>query len=105
MNSKKRGTVPLFSVFQTEHTFLASTILVIAIILVAISPVFLFLLLIVVVVLGVVGLLAIISGLVDMNREALEYRSTEHTGLISNHHRQTAFADESSFREGNQQVR
>ena len=100
MNSKKRGFIPLFSVFQTEHAFLASAILVIAIILVAISPIFLLFLLITVAAIGIVGLFAIISGLVDMNREALEYQATKHTELTSDYHGQPAFVDESSVREG-----
>lgn len=81
MNSKKRGFIPLFSVFQTEHTFLATAILVIAIILVAIAPTFLLLMLIIAVVIGIIGLFAITSGLIDMNREAMEYRVVEHIKL------------------------
>jgi len=81
MNSKKRGFIPLFSVFQTEHTFLATAILVIAILLVAIDPTFLLLILIIAVVIGIIGLFAITSGLIDMNREAMEYRVVEHIKL------------------------
>ena len=83
MNSKKRGFVPLFSVFQTEHAFLASAIIVITIILVAIFPIFLLLILIIAVVIGIISIFAIIAGLVDMNREALEYRTVDYTELSS----------------------
>ena len=106
MNSKKRGFIPLFSAFQTEHPLLAGVILVIAIILVARYPIFLLPILITAVVIGIISLFAIISGLVDMNRESLEYRVVEDTELTSDgipgNHTQPAFTDESPACEGNQ---
>lgn len=106
MNSKKRGFIPLFSVFQTEHAFLASVILVIALILVARFPIFLLPILITAVVIGIISLFAIIAGLVDMNREALEYRVVEDTELTSGgvpgNHTPPAFADEPPACEGDQ---
>lgn len=83
MNTKKRGFIPLFSVFQTEHSVLASVILVITIILGAMFPTLLLLIVIAAVVIGIISLFAIIAGLVDMNREAMEYRTVEHTELTS----------------------
>jgi len=74
MNPKKRGYIPLFSVFQTEHAVLASVVLVIAFILVTIFPILLLLILITAVIIGIISLFAIIAGLVNMNKEALEYQ-------------------------------
>ena len=81
MNSKKRGHIPLFSVFQTEHAVLASIVLVIAFILVTIFPILLPLILVTAIVLGIITLLAIIAGLIDMNREALEYHTIHYIEL------------------------
>jgi hypothetical protein len=106
MNSKKRDFIPLFNVFQTEHPLLAGVILVIAIILVARYPIFLLPILITAVVIGIIGLFAIIAGLVAMNREALEYRVVKGkeltSGGIPGNHTQPAFTDESHACEGDQ---
>lgn len=77
MNSGKRGFVPLFSVLQTEQSVLASVIIVVALILVTAFPILLLLILIIAVAIGIVSLIAIIAGLVDMNKEALEYRAVD----------------------------
>jgi hypothetical protein len=58
------------------------------------------------VVIGIIGLIAILAGLVDMNREALEYQTAEHTGPISGgatlDHKQFAFTEELPVCEGDQ---
>ncbi len=77
MNDKKRGFIPLFSIFQTEHPVLLTAIAVLTIILVAMFPILLPILLIAVVIVGIIGLIGIFGGLIDMNRESLTYQSTE----------------------------
>jgi hypothetical protein len=82
MNDKKRGFIPLFSIFQTEHPLLVTVILVITIILVGIFPVLLLPIFVAAVVIGIIGLLGILAGLVDMNRESIQYRPVERSELI-----------------------
>jgi hypothetical protein len=82
MNNKKHGFVPLFSIFQTDHPVLVTVIFVITIIVVAIFPILILPILIVAVVIGIIGLLGILAGLVDMNRESLQYRAAEHSEMI-----------------------
>jgi hypothetical protein len=82
MSNRKRGFIPLFSIFQTEHPGLITVILVITIIVVAIFPILLLPILIVAVVIGIIGLLGILAGLVDMNRESLQYRAAEISKMM-----------------------
>ncbi len=109
MTRKKRGFVPLFSVFQSEQSILAAIIVVIALILVSMFPILLILLIPILItagVIGIIGLLAILAGLVDTNKEALEYQTVEHTELtsggVTRDHNQPAFAEEPPVREGDQ---
>ena len=75
MGDKKRGFIPLFSIFQTEHPVLLTAITVLTIIIVAMFPALLPVLLVAAIIVGIIGLFAVFTGLIDMNRESLAYSS------------------------------
>ena len=84
MGDKKRGFIPLFSIFQTEHPVLLTAITVLTIIIVAMFPALLPVLLVAAIIVGIIGLFAVFTGLIDMNRESLAYSSTKPE-LLQNH--------------------
>ena len=83
MTHRKREFVPLWSIFQTKHGCLATVILVCAIILVGMFPLLLLPIFIGACLVGIVGVCAVISGLVDINREALELHAASDDELYA----------------------